>query len=513
MHEDGAGVRRGTALKSGVSQLIRTHWLFAVVLGLAVLLRIAMMIALPQPLMSYTDANVYVRAAQEFLFRPLEGRTAGYPLFLRVSHGLSGGAIFPVVLQHLMALVGGVLLYATALAVRVPRGLAALAAATWLLSVDWLWLEHQLLTETLASVLAMGAIAAIVLIPTDRWPSGWRLAAGVLVVTVLAGALAMAAGFVRPALFPVLPGVGLCTLLLMRTRVVVRVVSAGGLVLVCLVLLLGYLHEQEKKTGFYGLVGTPPAQDLGIYPGVAPIADCTRFRVPRGTSSLCQTTPADQRPGYDYYYWDGSSPGRRLLAARPELNAAIKLWAQRAADAQSGDLRESQLTAFQRLFGFGGLVRPVTDQGTQILNLKGADLGPAAVAVDAINAYYGPGSAPNEPARSPWGVLTALQPLTRPSGLVLLTFGVLLLVGLSLGRGISRRAALAFGVAGWLPVLFVTYTGGVFNWRYIVPSVPLIALAAAAAVAALMLRASGPADERRAGRTTPKAGTSPSGGW
>ncbi|MEV4420868.1 hypothetical protein AB0L40_12945 [Patulibacter sp. NPDC049589] len=476
------------------------------------LLRLAIMVALPQPLMSYTDANVYVRAAQEYLFRPLEGRTAGYPLFLRLSHDVSGSPTFPVVLQHLLSLVGGLLLYATALAVRVPRAVAAVAAAVWLLSIDWLWLEHQLLTETLASALAMAALAALVLVPIRQRENQWVTAALVVLLGVGVGILAMSAGFVRPALFPVLPGVGLAALLLMRVSLKMRVLTSTALVLTCLVMLLGYLHEQEKKTGFYGLVGSPPAQDLGGYPGVAPFAQCSKFKVPRGTRSLCENTPADSRPGSDYYYWDGSSPGRKLLAAHPNLNASIKLWATRAAAAQSGDVWGTQVTAFQRLFGFGGLVRPVTDQGTQILNLKGADAGPAAVAVDAINAYYGPGSAPNKPARAPWGALTALQPITRPSGLVLVLFGLVLLAGVAFGRGIGRRAAIAFGAAGWVPALYATYAGGLFNWRYVVPSVPVIALAAAAAVAALLARR-GTAGSERTRRMAADAAPVGSGGW
>lgn len=36
-----------------------------------------------RPLVTFTDANVYDRAAGDGLFEPYEGRTAGYPLVLR----------------------------------------------------------------------------------------------------------------------------------------------------------------------------------------------------------------------------------------------------------------------------------------------------------------------------------------------------------------------------------------------------------------------------------------------
>src|SRR5262245_37549612 len=82
---------------------LRAHWAFLGALFLGVVLRIGMWIALPNPLMTFTDANVYVRAAQEFLFRPIEGRTAGYPLFLRVVHSINGSVDAPVITQHLLA--------------------------------------------------------------------------------------------------------------------------------------------------------------------------------------------------------------------------------------------------------------------------------------------------------------------------------------------------------------------------------------------------------------------------
>lgn len=83
----------------------------------------------------------------------------------------------------------------------------------------------------------------------------------------------------------------------------------------------------------------------------------------------------------------------------------MKLWAERAAAAQSGDVRNSKIDAFRRLFGVGGLVRPVTDQGVEIVALKDADTNRAQVAVDAIRSFYGPDSArtrTHAPHTEPW---------------------------------------------------------------------------------------------------------------
>jgi hypothetical protein len=465
-----------------VSRLLRTHWLIVVVLVLGTAMRLGMLLALPLPLMQYTDANVYVRAAQEFLFRPEEGRTAGYPLFLRTAHGLSGSVTFPIVLQHLLGLAAALGIYVIGLATRVPRTLAALAAAVWALSGDWLWLEHQLLTEVVGTVLLVAAIVVVVL--SRRVTSrGWVVA--VVVGLVVAG-LAMGAGFTRPALFAALPGVGLCILLLTRLTLLQRLTSAAVLVVACGMLLVGYLQVQESKTNFSGLVGS--SIDLGSYPGIAPLAECPEFRVPRGTSGLCERSDPDTRPGSDYYYWDPTSPGRRLLARRPDLAPAIKLWAQRATSAEGDAIWETRFDAFGRLFGLGGLKRRMTDQGIEIMSLDGSDVRPAGVTVDAIKAYYGPDSAPNKPAGAPYGVLVALQPWTRVSGVLLLALLLVTVAGVAAGRGIARRAAVAIGATGWIPALYGTWAGGQFNWRYVVPSVPLIALAGMAAIAALLWR-------------------------
>lgn len=464
-----------------------------------------MVIALPLPLMNFTDANVYVDAAREYLFRPVMGRTAGYPLFLRLGHDVSGSPIFPVILQHMAALLVVFAVYVIALAVRVPRTLAALAAAVLALSVDWIWLEHQLLTEVVGTTLAVLAVAVIA-IPSRLS----RSAVGIILLAVVAAVLAMAGAIVRPALLAALPGIGLAMLLLPRTRFRSRIVGTLVLVVVCIGLLEGYIKVQQDHTGFHGIVGSE--LDLGQYPGVAPFANCKDFVVPRGARALCETTPPASRPTSDSYYWDSNTAGRRFLAAHPGSEPLIRLWASRAAHAQSGELLKIRLTAFQRLFGLGGRVQPVGDQGPALVSLRNADAGAAAVTVAAIKAYYGSKDAPNHPARSPYGVLIDIQPWTRPPGLLLLAALVVGIVGAALGRGIARRATITIGVTGWVPLLYATWAGGLYNWRYVLPGIPLIALATVAALAAILARRRGAVDGTREDGRPPSASAA-GGGW
>lgn len=443
-----------------------------------------MLFAVPLPLMTFTDANVYVSAAQEYLFRPVMGRTAGYPLVLRVFHGIWASPTLPVIAQHLAVVLASVAIYAIARNAHVSRTLAALAAGVWLISIDWVWLEHQLLTETVGAVLLVGSLAIFALAPTRRFGI-WRVS----IAAGLCGAvLGLGAGLVRPALLAGLPGIVLAALLLLRAPMRVRAASAAVLAVTCGVLFYGYLKVQDDHTHFgMRLVGSE--LDLGLYPQVAPVAKCSKFTPPPGTRPLCERTPPSQRPTSDWYYWQPNSPGRKLLAKRPGLKGAIKLWASRADKAQAGDERRQKLAAFQRLFGLGsGNTHRLGDQGTELFSLRGADTGAAPVVVQAIQAYYGKGDAPNRPARFPYVVLEDLQGATRPSGPLLLIALAVALAGAVLGRGRAQRLAIVAGAAGWLPALSATWSAGQFNWRYVLATIPLISLAAFGAVSALVAR-------------------------
>lgn len=189
-----------------------------------------------------------------------------------------------------MGLVGPLGLYIVGRSLAVPRGLAALGVATWALAVDWLWLEHQLLTETLATTLLVATLVVVVGAPRPHkrrllWAVGIGVAAAIL---------AMGAGLVRPALFAALPGVGLCVLLLADLPARSRVVGTGVLVVCCGLILAGYLQVQERKTHFTGLIGS--SMDLGDIQGWrhSPSAGVFACRLARAVSASEATPTAAQ---------------------------------------------------------------------------------------------------------------------------------------------------------------------------------------------------------------------------
>lgn len=474
-----------------VAEVLRRPAVFplVVVLTIGLVLRIAMWIAMPAPLFAFPDANVYVAAAQEYLFRGAEGRTAGYPLFLRTLHGIWASPILPVVVQQLCSLLGTAVLYLLALRVGVQRWWAAAAVATWAISIDWLWLEHQLLTETVASLLVVLALAVPVLWPAAK-ARGWAMVVAAGVVTA---ALGMAGGLTRPAYLLAMPGIGLALVLLLPTTWPRRLVAGVACVLASVALLGGYLKVQEIKTGYDGPVNGV-GHDFGEYPFAAMIADCTRFVVPKGTETLCERLAPRKRASREYYYWAPNSPGRRLLRRHPERTAAIKLWVHRVYDTHRGEVRREMTNAFQRTFGLGGYERPNGDQGTAVVGMRAAADQPIDVVLEAVERYYGPGAAPTPEPRFPYGVLAAVQPWIRPHGILLLLALMASIAGAALGRGRGRAAALAFAVTGWLPIFFATYTASQYNFRYLLPAMPLILVAGMAGFWALRARWAGRPD-------------------
>ena len=131
-----------------------------------------------------SDSLVYVDMADNALFAdPI--RQAGYSVFLRAAHLLSAQIELTIVVQHRLGIATALVLFA---AVRGAGGqvwAAAIAAAAVLLSVDQVFLEHSLMSETVFTfVLALAVYAATRALGADAEtpgrPAGGarRLAAG-----------------------------------------------------------------------------------------------------------------------------------------------------------------------------------------------------------------------------------------------------------------------------------------------------------------------------------------------
>ena len=291
------------AARRRVGPALRRHWLFASFLAAAVVLRIVVLIAYWPGLELFTDSYDYLSLAHTVV--PGTWHPLGYPLFL-VPLSLTGQLGVVVVVQHLMGLAMGLLVYGMVQRLGVRRSLAALAALPVLLDAYELSLEQFILAETLTSLLLLGGLA--VLFSRDQISARRGAAVGLLLA---AGTLT------RTSILPVMVVVGLYLLLRSRRRtlltylaVVVAVLASYG----------AWYATAHGSFGFDDWTG------VYLYGRVAPFATCD-YALPASEARLCPAQPVAQRTKNGEFYSDdrgsllwapglGSRHQRNLLGER-----------------------------------------------------------------------------------------------------------------------------------------------------------------------------------------------------
>jgi hypothetical protein len=264
-----------------VGPVLREHWLLASFLAVAVGLRIVVMIAYWPALELFTDSKDYIALANNLV--PGLWHPSGYGLFLAVLSLTQQLAVVTVV-QHVMGIALGVLIYKLVLRLGARRWLAALAAVPVLLDGYQLNLEQFILAETLASLLLLGALVLLF----SRDTLGPRRGATV-------GLLLAAATIVRTETLPVVLLVGLYLLLrrghrkalLTYCAVVVAVVGAYG----------GWYAAN------YGSFGLDDWTGIYLYGRVAGFATCD-YSLPASEARLCPAQPVSQRTKNGEFYSD-----------------------------------------------------------------------------------------------------------------------------------------------------------------------------------------------------------------
>jgi hypothetical protein len=320
------------------------------------------------------------------------------------------------------------------------------------------------MTETLFTALLLAAVLAV--LRADRpglHGAAWAAAGGTAIA---------AAGVTRPAGFV---AAVLCAVWLLvlgapgaRRRLAVAAVFSAAATVVVVAYVLAAGSGQNGLGSYAGWT---------LYGRVAPFADCTRFTPPAGTGGLCESRPADARPGiYFYLFGTGGGPGQtspavRVFGSAPHGNAALRDFALHAIAAQPLDyLRTVAKDAFRYVDPTYGSHRPEAGIGPEFVYLE-TSLAPYP-ARDQVERLYG-----YEVSRGPllypyesWLVLS------RVPGLLWLGVVAAALAGVVLARGGARRqlllvAGVAFAIA-LTPVLTVTY-----EYRYAVPEQGLALLA------------------------------------
>ncbi|GAA2867705.1 hypothetical protein [Nonomuraea rubra] len=493
----------GTAAGSGApgggaprQWALRHRW-FLAVLALGAVLRVLAMLGY-RPALWFPDSYTYIVTV--FKPRPDLVRPAGYSMLLKLLEPLHAfGAVTAV--QHLLGLATGILIYRAAR--RAPRWAATLATVPVLLDAYQIELEHLLVSDTLFMFLV---VAAVALCATRRTATiaaiGLLLAGATLtrtvgqpLIVVLAawfalrhrlsppdGPLGMADGPIGPAT---------------RIRQAIRFRPAAVLLAAALVPIVAYGAWFYVTYQRVGLVG---ANGVFLYARTMSFADCARMDPPPDLKVLCDPRPPERRPPSQEYIWAKDAP----LVLRPgitfskENDDLAARFAMLAISTQPLDYAASVLEELARSFTWDRPIYPDAE----------------------IYGYYQfPATAPGPPGRYPAqvgaeyaklyeqgaigteivepfaGWLRAYQSMVRLPGPVLL--GILLVPPVA---AIARRRhgrRLVAGPAWLVPwsvavVLLITPAAAAeFDYRYVLPAVPLACLAAAQSLGRGLPRQSG----------------------
>ncbi|GAA2912743.1 hypothetical protein GCM10010517_79310 [Streptosporangium fragile] len=457
----------------------RRHRWFLGVLGAGVALRAVAMLGY-RPALWFPDSYTYVVTALKP--RPDLVRPAGYSMFLRLLEPFHSFALVALV-QHLLGLCVGVLVYVTARRLRAPGWAATLASVPALLDAYQVELEHLLVSDTLFGVLVMSAACLGV-----RRSLGWRTACGIGVL-LAAATLTRTVGLPLVALF--------AGWLIVRERG--RVFAAGVMLAAATVPILGYGAWFYATYQRIGIVG---ANGVFLYAKTMTFADCAVMKPPPELAVLCDPRPPALRPPAQEYIWSQDAPLVKLpgITFTRENDTLAGRFASLAIWSQPLDYLGSVVSELSRSFTLDRPVYP--DQEVydyyEFPATPPAPPGryPATVGAEFARRYE---AGPIEPRIvEPYaGWIRAYQDVAALPGASVLVIllvppavaGARRLRPASPARGPRHAAAgAARGTAAWaLPwtvaavLLVMPPAVAEFDYRYVLPAVPLACLAAALA--------------------------------
>ncbi|WP_433498102.1 hypothetical protein ACQP1K_24825 [Sphaerimonospora sp. CA-214678] len=463
--------------------LPRRHRLFTAALALGAVLRVITMLGFG-PAMWFNDSYDYVSVALRP--RPHPIRPDGYGFWLLVLKPLHSFSLV-VFTQHLMGLATAVLIYA--LLTRkfgVPPWGATLAAAPVLFDAYQIQLEQLIMSDAMFILLVVGVVTLVL------WHRrmSWRVGAAVgllLAMTALTRSIGL------PILFLVV-----CYLLIKRAGW--RPIAA--MVVACAVPVVAYMSWFKAVNGQFAMTNS---DGVILYMRTSLFADCHRMNLDKREelelALLCINTPPEQRvpSAQAYLWWDDQNQLHVFgsgMKFTPEINANASEFAKKAILAQPGDYLAAVAKDFFRAFRWDRPQFPdaktfklyeFSNEYTRSIP-KWSSYGSTT---DRDVEAYENGPAATR-AVSPWSdIMIGYQKIVRFPGLGL---GLLLLAGLYgvavRWRELGGPALLPFlGGAG---LILAPAATAEFDYRYLVPAIPLACLAAAIAIAG---RRSHPADD------------------
>ncbi|WP_121436540.1 hypothetical protein [Actinomadura pelletieri] len=444
---------------------VRGNRAFAVVLLVGVVLRVLTMLGFKSVLW-FNDSYDFLRVANDPFPHPL--RPSGYGVFLwglKPFHSL----VLVTALQH--AAIVGLAVVGYRMLVRefdVRRAWATVAVTPVLLDSYQIELEHLLLSDTLFTVLAFGAM----LVLAKPGATGWRRAA-------LVGAMLGVASVTRTVGMPLFLIVVLY-LLVRRTRWPAYVALA-----VTFVAPVGaYATWYQQEHGRFAMTGV---DGIFLWGRTAAFADCAEFTPPPDLARLCPHGPKDDRPASSHQIWAENSPTGYSdgEAFGEKTNADAQRFAFWAIGNQPLDYaRVVAYDFFVRTFSWQRSRYPTigtearyhfptrpTAQKPELPVYGGGDR-------RTVVREYAHGTGRTHIVEPYAGVMRGYQERVRVPGTVL---GLVLLAG---AAGIVLRRARARTALFWassVTLLAVPPVTVDFDYRYLLPALPFACFAAAMA--------------------------------
>jgi hypothetical protein len=466
---------------ASLTGLIRRHWLFSLALVAAAVPRLVVMLGFQPAMLFRLDTFDYLWGAVHL--SPNVVNPSGYSLFLWLLlpfHSL----VLVAAIQHLLGLGVATMVYGVLRHYRLPAWGATLAAAPVLFDPEQIMIEHLIMADMLAMALMVGSFA--VLLFRDS-PS--------LLRSTTAGLMMGAATIVRPT---VLPLVVLIPLYLLIRRVGWR--RAGAALAAGLLPVLAYMGWFSAVHGTFNLSNS---NGLFLWSRTMSFANCSVIKPPPDLQALCPTAqpgplakadPALRRLPKRYLWnhriwaWQGTTSGFVPdTAAFTQANneralrfAVLAIKAQPAAYAQA--IAAEFVTPFahtDNTLRFP-VVPPSSSTLTPAYNLR--------YAIGTIKAYTGSDQGVSRYLGYHFGTRVAHVPavlMNEYQHIIFLpgpVFGLVVLTGL-VGIIIpSRRSwpAILLWVSAIIIMVLPTAEHE-YTYRYVIPAVPLVCIAAALA--------------------------------
>jgi hypothetical protein len=463
--------RRASVAAARVVHAVLGHRLFAGLLVAAAALRVIAQYAYQPALFFYGDSLAYLANAAKLQPEPI--RPAGYPAFLRAVLVVHDLAAVPAV-QHVIGLATGVVVYALVRRLGAGSVLGCIAAVPVLFDAYQLNIEQHILSEALFSLLVVGALAMLLWRPRPT-----------LAVCVGAGVILAAAALTRSVgLALVVPAL---VFTLFRGGAVRSVVLAAAFALP----LAGYAAwNSTTPTGAFALTGR---NGFFLYGRVAGFASCSRMHIrPAHRPALCDPRPPSQRPNPNYYVWHKWSqhrfPGFPRLQSR--RNAILQSFALGVIRRQPGDYLRTVLGDMAHYAAFGRSTSALDESigewtfhvGNRLTHLQALRDGRETATWGGRLGGWIAGQR----------LLHGYQEVAYTPGPLLLAAVLLAVMGAVVGSAgrlhrDPRAETLTLAAAGVLIPLVAAMTS-MFDYRYMLPSLPLLPPAGVLGAAVVMAR-------------------------